>query len=304
MANNSGDPFPASFPVHDRLNMPMITKFKIGICQISVSDSKSNNIERARSAIQVAAKQGARLVILPEMWNCPYSTDYFSKFAEDFDDKDAVSPSISMMSEIAYSQRVILVGGSIPEKSGNQLYNTCFVFGVDGELMAKHRKIHLFDVDIPGDICFKESDTFAAGERPTVVDTVVGRVGIGICHDLRFPELAMLYQARGAHLICFPGAFNMSTGESLWELEQRARAADNQLFVTTCSPSRESAGSYLIWGHSTLVGPMGEVIGTCADEEKIIIAEIDYIAIEKARKNLPFHYQKRADIYNFIDLNK
>ncbi|KAK9265990.1 hypothetical protein L1049_027094 [Liquidambar formosana] len=84
-------------------------------------------------------------------------------------------------------------------------------------------EIHLFDVDIPGDILFKESDTLAAGNTPTIVDTDVGRIGIGICHDIRFPELAMLYGARGARLICYPGAFNMSTGELLWELVQRAR---------------------------------------------------------------------------------
>ncbi|KAF9623962.1 hypothetical protein IFM89_006689 [Coptis chinensis] len=103
----------------------------------------------------------------------------------------------------------------------------------DGELLAEHRKVHLFDINAPGDISFKEFDNFTSGDRPTVVDT-------------------------GAHLICYPRPFNMSTGEALWELVQRARqeAADNQLFVATCSPARDSSGSYMIWGHSTLVGPV------------------------------------------------
>ncbi|KAL5995382.1 hypothetical protein ACLOJK_025441 [Asimina triloba] len=125
----------------------------------------------------------------------------------------------------------------------------------------------------------------------------VGRIGIGICYDIRFQELAMLYGARGAHLICYPGAFNMTTGPLHWELLQRARAADNQLYVATCSPARDPGAGYIAWGHSTLVGPrrstkcrgkwtiprqrahvpgFGEVIATTEHDEAIVIAEIDY----------------------------
>uniref|UniRef100_A0A453IWL3 CN hydrolase domain-containing protein n=1 Tax=Aegilops tauschii subsp. strangulata TaxID=200361 RepID=A0A453IWL3_AEGTS len=94
---------------------------------------------------------------------------------------------------------------------------------VDGKLKGKHRKVHLFDIDIPGKITFQESKTLTAGQDLTIVDTDVGRIGIGICYDIRFQELAMLYAARGAHLLCYPGAFNMTTGPLHWELLQRAR---------------------------------------------------------------------------------
>ncbi|KAK4481970.1 hypothetical protein RD792_012884 [Penstemon davidsonii] len=202
--------------------MPQISKFKIGLCQLSVTSDKNINIAKARSSIQYASNKGATLVILPEMWNCPYSTDYFTKFAENFDEKDSAH-SYSMLAEVASREGITIVGGSIPEWSRNQLYNTCCVFGPNGKLLAKHRKMHMFDIDIPGDISFKESDIFSAGEEATIVDTDVGRIGIGICHDIRFPELAMIYRARGADLICYPGAFNISTGEALWELEQRVK---------------------------------------------------------------------------------
>ncbi|KAG5601770.1 hypothetical protein H5410_033140 [Solanum commersonii] len=135
-----------------------------------------------------------------------------------------------------------------------------------------------------------------------------GRIGIGICHDIRFPELAMSYSARGAHLICYPGAFNMSTGATLWELEQRTRqddsvsAVDNQLYVASCSPSQDSASSYMIWGYSTVVGPMGEIIATTEHEEAVLIAEIDYAAIQRTRESLPLESQKHNDIYQFVDL--
>ncbi|CAN4098008.1 unnamed protein product [Withania somnifera] len=206
--------------------------------------------------------------VTQEMWNCPYSTDIFAKFAEDFSDIEN-APSLLMLSEVASSLGVTIVGGSIPEKD-----------------------IHLFDMGkpLPGEVQFKESDHILAGEKPTVVDTGFGRIGIGICHDIRFPELAMSYSARGAHLICYPGAFNMSTGVALWELEQRTRAIDNQLYVASCSPSRDSSSSYMIWGHSTVVGPMGEIIATTGHEEAVLIAEIDYES------------QRRNNIYQFVDL--
>ncbi|OMP04418.1 Carbon-nitrogen hydrolase [Corchorus olitorius] len=105
-----------------------------------------------------------------EMWNCPYSADNFVKYAEDFGNGD-LSPSFSMLSEVASCYRITIVGGSIPELCNGRLYNTCCVFGSDGKLKAKHRKIHLFGIDIPGDISYKESDLFAAGDEPTIVDT-------------------------------------------------------------------------------------------------------------------------------------
>nr|XP_043635615.1 omega-amidase, chloroplastic-like isoform X5 [Erigeron canadensis] len=166
--------------------------------------------------------------------------------------------------------------------------------------------LHLFDIQsvAPGELSFKESDSFTAGDKPTIVDTDVCRIGIGICHDIRFPELAMLYQARGVELICYPGAFNVNTGSMLWELEQRARAVDNQICVATCSPSRNSSGSYEIWGHSTLVGPAGEVIAKLGHEEAVLVAEIDLSTIYYQRQSIPLHKHKQSNIYGLIDLKE
>ncbi|PON96219.1 Carbon-nitrogen hydrolase [Trema orientale] len=291
---------PVGVATSDPLQLPIITKFKIALCQLIVTPNKKENIENAHRLIEIAVEQGARLVVLPEMWNCPYSTDYFAKHAEDFDDEDALW-TFSMLSEVALLHKITIIGGSMPEWSNGHLYNTCCIFGPDGRLKAKHRKIHLFDIDIPGEISFKESDTFKAGDEPTIVDTDLGRIGIGICHDIRFPELAMLYREKGVHLICYPGAFNMSTGELLWELEQRARAVDNQLFVATCSPARDSCGSYTIWGHSTLVGPSGEIIATSGHQEAVVVGEVDYSKIKLQRKSLPLNKQMRRDIYKFVN---
>ncbi|KAJ8526530.1 hypothetical protein K7X08_029007 [Anisodus acutangulus] len=216
---------------------PSQIQFKISLCQLSVTTDKERNIAHAQQAIEDAADKGAQLILLPEIWNSPCSNDSFPVYAEDIDAGGDASPSTRMLSEVSRSLKITIIGGSIPECSGDKLYNSCGVFGTDGKLLAKHRKIHLFDIDIPGKMTFKESRTLTAGARPTIVDT-------------------------GAHLLCYPGAFNMTIGPLHWELLQRARAADCQLYVATCSPARDSGSSYVAWGHSTLVGPFGEVLVT------------------------------------------
>ncbi|GAV59885.1 CN_hydrolase domain-containing protein [Cephalotus follicularis] len=301
---SSFKPESARAPPAIPLPAPPLTKFKIALCQLMVTADKERNIAEARKAIEQAAEKGAKLVLLPEIWNSPYSNDSFPVYAEDIDIGGNASPSTAMLSEVSRLLKITIVGGSIPERSGDRLYNTCCVFGTDGKLKAKHRKIHLFDIDIPGKITFIESKTLTAGETPTVVDTEVGRIGIGICYDIRFPELAMIYAARGAHLLCYPGAFNMTTGPLHWELLQRARAVDNQLYVATCSPARNAGAGYVAWGHSTLVGPFGEVLATTGHDQEIIIAEIDYALIELRRTNLPLTKQRRGDLYQLVDIQR
>ncbi|XP_057498136.1 omega-amidase, chloroplastic-like [Actinidia eriantha] len=286
------------------LPTPPLTKFKIALCQLLVTSDKERNIVHARTAIEEAANKGAQLVLLPEIWNSPYSNDSFPVYAEDIDAGGDASPSTAMLSELSRNLQITIVGGSIPERSGDKLYNTCCVFGTDGKLKAKHRKVHLFDIDIPGQMTFQESLTLTAGDSPTIVDTDVGRIGIGICYDIQFQELAMLYAARGAHLLCYPGAFNMVTGPLHWELIQRARAADGQLFVATCSPARDTNAGYVAWGHSTLVGPFGEVIATTEHDEAIVIEEIDYSLIDQRRTFLPFQKQRRGDLYQLVDVQR
>ncbi|KAF2325629.1 hypothetical protein GH714_031444 [Hevea brasiliensis] len=146
--------------------------------------------------------------------NCPYSSDYFAKFAEDFDDE--ASPSFSMLSEAASFHGITIVGGSMPEWNKD-----------------------------------------------------IGCIGVGVCHDIRFPELAMLYRTKA-----------------------------------TCSPSRDSAGCYPIWGHSTLVGPLGEIIATCGHEEAVLVAEIDYSDIQFGRERFPLDKQRQEDIYQFKDFSE
>ncbi|XP_074294856.1 omega-amidase, chloroplastic-like [Silene latifolia] len=282
------------------------SQFKLALCQLTVTNNKADNLVRARKMLEDASHMGAKLAVLPEMWVCPYSQEYFTKCAEELDgENQSHSPAYSMLSNVAFTQGITIVGGSIPELRNGRLYNTCCIFGCDGQLKGKHRKLHLFDYDA-GEASFRESDYFAAGDSPTVVDTAgVGRIGVGICHDIRFPELAMLYKRNdpamtGVDLIIYPSAFNVSTGRMLWELEAKARAVDNQVFVALCSPSRDSEASYTIWGHSMVVGPNGEVKAIAGQKEKLVIAEIDYCENQLQRERFPLHGAVQDKIYQFL----
>ncbi|KAG2451569.1 hypothetical protein HYH02_004167 [Chlamydomonas schloesseri] len=287
----------AGGPVYTPLPPPQ--KVKVALCQLHVTADKEQNLKTARKAIEDAAAAGAKLVVLPEMFNCPYSNDSFPTYAEDIE--GGASGSVAALSAAAAAARVTLVAGSIPERCHGKLYNTCCVFDSRGKLLAKHRKVHLFDIDIPGKITFKESLTLSPGPGPTVVDTEAGRLGIGICYDIRFPELAQIYAARGCQVLIYPGAFNMTTGPVHWELLAKARAVDNQIFVLTCSPARNPDSSYQAWGHSTAVGPFAEVLATTEHAPATVLADLDYGQLAERRAAMPLRQQKRHDLYLLLD---
>jgi predicted amidohydrolase len=167
------------------------------------------------------------------------------------------------------------------------LYNTSFIFAPDGAHIATHRKVHLFDIDIERGIRFKESDTFTAGSDITVFDTELGKIGVAVCFDIRFPEMFREMKELGADLFVLPGSFNMTTGPLHWQLLIRARALDNQCYMAACSPARDYSASYLSYGHSMVCDPYGELVGAAAAAEAIVYADIDPEYTAKARREIP-----------------
>lgn len=281
-------------------------KFQIALCQIAVGDDKQKNIATATAAIAEAVAHGAQVVSLPECWNSPYATSSFPQYAEEIPAtkvqlREAEHPSTFALSRLARQHQIYLVGGSIPEKDSGNVYNTSVIFSPEGEILGKHRKVHLFDIDVPNKITFKESDTLSAGNSVTIFDTPYCKIGVGICYDIRFPELSMLMKKQGAKVLIFPGAFNLTTGPAHWELLQRGRAVDNQLYVAAASPARGPEGGYQAWGHSSVISPWGEVVATCGHDEAIVYAEIDLENVEEMRRNIPTGSQTRTDIYELVE---
>ena len=230
-----------------------MNKIRISLCQLKVTNNKKDNLIHALNAIDKASIN-TNLVCLPECFNCPYDVKAFPEYAEIIPDNLGYldpenSPSVAMLSNASKKYNIFLIGGSIPEKdSDNLIYNTCMVFSPQGEIIAKYRKIHLFDIDIPNKISFKESETLTSGNEIVTFDMPQGKVGIGICFDIRFPEQSRQMRDLGCKLLVFPGAFNMTTGPAHWELLQRGRAIDNQLYFCTVSPARNLDALYYAWG--------------------------------------------------------
>ncbi|EKG18499.1 hypothetical protein MPH_04301 [Macrophomina phaseolina MS6] len=279
---------------------------KLALVQLATSADKAANLARARTKILEAAAAGAKIVVLPECFNSPYGVKHFHKYAEVLrtgtgqKPTEDESPSWHALSRVAREAGAYVVGGSIPErvlqakrrggdgKEGEEqeevLYNTSLTFGPSGALLATHRKVHLFDIDIPGKITFRESDALSAGGKLTLVDfPEYGRVAVAICYDVRFPELAMIAARKGAFLLLYPGAFNLTTGALHWELQARARAVDNQVMV---------------------VDPNAQKLVEAGEGEEIVYADLTGERIEEVRKNIPIYTQRRFDVYPDVSEGK
>ena len=267
--------------------------FKIGLCQsTTLSEDRRENLKRAAEMVREAAEQGAGIVALPEMFTTPYTHKYIAMNREPADGE-----TTEALSSLARDLGIWLVGGSIPEEEDGRLYNTCFVFGPDGSLAGKHRKTHLFDVDIKGGIRFMESEIFTPGEQVTAVDTDFGRIGVGICYDVRFPEYFRTLALMDARLIVLPAAFNMTTGPAHWDLTMRARALDNQVYFAAVSPARNPQGPYLAYGGSCVVTPWGEFLGKLDERPGVLVCDIDFEYLRQIREQLPLLKQRRPELY-------
>jgi len=270
----------------------MSRKFKLGLIQMITYRDKSLSIKKAMENIANLADQGANVVVLPEMFNCPYETHRFPNYAE-----PEGGETWMKLQEIAREKKIYLVGGSIPERDHDKVYNTSYAFDPEGNQIAKHRKIHLFDINIENGQYYKESETIEPGDDITVFDTVYGKIGIAICYDIRFPELARAMVSKGAQLIIYPAAFNMTTGPAHWELLFRSRAVDNQVFTVGCAPARDYSLGYISYGNSIVVDPWGDVIGRLDDSEGYLLGEIDLDEVTLIREQLPVIKQLRKDVY-------
>lgn len=265
---------------------------KIALIQMPVNENIQVNIRYITEKIHGLKKDKTDLVMLPEMFSCPYETKKFPLYAE-----AEGGELYNKLSYIAKENKIYLIAGSVPESDNGKIYNTSYVFNRNGEKIAKHRKIHLFDIDIKGGQYFRESDILSHGDKVTVFDTEFGRFGLAICFDIRFPELSRKMVELGASAIFIPAAFNMTTGPAHWDILFKARAIDNQVFMIGAAPSRDMNASYHSYGHSLIVNPWGDVINELLFDEGILTADIELKRVEEIRKQLPVLSAMKKEIY-------
>lgn len=268
-------------------------KIKIAAIQMSTVADKMENVRTVKAYLEKIKDENPDFVILPEMFCCPYQPENFPIYAE----KEG-GPVWQQLSGYAKQYGIYLIGGSMPEKDAEgNVYNTSYIFDREGKQIGKHRKVHLFDIDIKGGQTFKESDTLTAGDSDTVFDTEFGKIGVMLCFDIRFPELSRMMVNDGAKVIFVPAAFNMTTGPAHWELSFRTRALDNQIYMVGCAPARDVSAGYISWGHSIVTDPWGRVIDMLDEKKGILLAELDMDYEEQVREELPLLKSRRKDIY-------
>lgn len=251
--------------------------------QMTASSSKEENLAKAESFVRLAAERGATVIVLPEVfaWRGP-------RAEEPAQIESIPGPTSARLSELARRHHIYLLAGSFLEKSDeNRAYNTSLLLSPDGEILAHYRKIHLFDVDISGQVRVKESDTKKPGREVVASDTPLGTFGLSVCYDLRFPELYRQLAQQGAEVIFVPSAFTFPTGAAHWEPLLRARAIENQAYVIAPNQIGKNVHGFADYGNSMIIDPWGKVIARAADKECLITAEIDRDYLEKVRRELP-----------------
>ena len=266
---------------------------RVAAIQLTSTADRAWNLERAEKLIAGASREGARLIVLPEMFNVLGDAEVLRAGAEPLE-----GPSLRWAGEQARRHGVWLVAGSIMERVAGQerIFNTSCLFDPAGEQRAVYRKIHLFDCDVPG-ASYHESATVMPGREIVLTEADGVPLGLSICFDLRFPELFRILALRGARLIALPSAFMERTGRDHWEVLLRARAIENQVFVIAANQVGASTPKLRWFGRSMIVDPWGVVLAQAPDRECSIVADLDFAEQDRMRAQLPSLANRRPEAY-------
>jgi predicted amidohydrolase len=252
--------------------------------QMSSGADKAANLARAAALMREAAARGARLVVLPEVfaWRGPRAEEAAAA-------EPVPGPTTAALGALAGELGIVLCAGSLLETVAGEPrpYNTSCVFDPRGALVARYRKLHLFDVELPGRVSVRESATRAPGTEIVTVPTALGTLGLSICYDLRFPELYRALVRAGAEILLVPSAFTFPTGAAHWEVLCRARAVENQCYVIAPDQTGTSPHGFADYGDSLIADPWGRVLARAGDGDGVVTAEIDRAFLARIRRELP-----------------
>lgn len=258
------------------------------VVQLCARQDVNENLNKSESLVENAVAQGAQLVVLPE--NFPYIGRLAEKvrLAEPLS-PHAPGPVLARMTGLAQRLGVHLLLGGVPIRSSDRdkFYNTAVLLDPDGLIRASYRKIHLFDINIPGGAVFTESDHVLPGDEPVTTEILGATLGFSICYDLRFPELYRELARRGATIIAVPAAFTLHTGKDHWFPLLRARAIENQVYILAPAQSHHPDQSLKTYGRSMIVDPWGLILAQAPDREEIIYARLDRNYLLQLRAELP-----------------
>lgn len=267
---------------------------RIGLVQMNSRADKAENLATAERLIDEAAARGAQVVALPE-----YVSYLGPRELQEANAEPIPGPTTERFAAAARRHGVYLLGGSILERSDvpGKYYNTSVLFAPDGTILATYRKIHLFDIDLTGNVTANESATILPGDR-VVTAAIEGHVvGLTICYDLRFPELYRLLALEGAELVFVPAAFTLYTGKDHWHVLLRARAIENQCYVAAPAQLGPHEPNAQCYGHALVVDPWGTVVAEAANRVGVVVSEVDFGYLREIRRQLPSLANRRPEAY-------
>jgi predicted amidohydrolase len=258
--------------------------YLMGAVQMTSTADRARNVDTALRLVNEAADLGAKLVALPENFSFMGPEEGRLASAETLD-----GPTLAAVREVARRRGIFVVAGSIPETSTRprMTANTSAVIADDGSIVAVYRKIHLFDVNIPDGARYAESEVVVPGDQVVVAPTPLGRVGLTICYDLRFPELYRKLANLGAEVVTIPAAFTLFTGKDHWEVLVRARAIENLAYVIAPAQVGRHSANRQTFGNAMIVDPWGVVLARCPDGEGVCVAPFNRARLERVRQELP-----------------
>jgi predicted amidohydrolase len=252
--------------------------------QMTSGADKAKNLEIATALIRRAAQAGATFVGVPENFAWMGPEPERATAAEALD-----GPTLARMAQLAKELRITLLAGSVLETGapGGRLFNTSTLFGPDGARLAVYRKMHLFDVEIGDGQTYRESAAVAPGTEVVVAETPIGKVGLSVCYDLRFPELYRACAQQGATVLTVPAAFTLMTGKDHWEVLLRARAIENLCHVIAPAQWGLHPKDRRTYGHAMIIDPWGLVIARASEGEGFALGPVDGELTARVRKSLP-----------------
>jgi deaminated glutathione amidase len=271
-------------------------KLTVAAVQLASGSDVSRNVDEAERLVDEAADRGANYVQLPEYFNFLGPFSGFAGAAEEIP-----GPTTTRMAKLAKARALTVHLGSLLERSPEEgrLYNTSVVIGPTGDIVATYRKIHLFDVNVPGAIVHRESDIIAPGHEMVVARFDAFRLGLSVCFDLRFAELYRELALAGAEVVAIPAAFNAVTGAAHWDLLVRARAIENHVFVVAAAQVGTTDEGIATYGHSLIVDPWGEVLAEGnADKSEVLVATLDLNEVDRRRAQIAVMDFRRPDVYD------
>ncbi len=274
----------------------------IAALQMVVGPSVKDNLAQASLLIHQAVDQGAKLVALPEMFAIA-GVDFRAKLA--IAETYGAGPIQDFLSHQAQRHQISIVAGTLPISSvnPNKVRAACLVYDAEGQCIARYDKIHLFDVVISETESYCESSTTEAGNQRIVIDTPVGKLGLAVCYDLRFPELFRLLSQQGAEIFILPAAFTVKTGLAHWEVLLRARAIENLCYLVAPAQCGTALNGRSTYGHSMIIDPWGEILSEApCDQPAFISAEVDLAYLHHVRKKMPI-FEHRKDLNTHEILN-